>query len=117
MPSVILGNVSGGMNILSGSFWSGVVRQGNPSLTGAQLRLHPNASGNAYVGLSGGVTAMSGPIRDSGFTSGLMDGMLMTPGDSYFIPKLGMGVSGLPQIFIATDAAASGQARMFYELF
>lgn len=118
MPSLILGNTAGGQNILSGSaLWSGI---GTPHpVGGVQLKLHPNASGNAYVALSGGMNINSGGVLGiSGtYLSGLLDGMFLAPGDSYFIPKLGIGLSGAPVVFVACDAAASGQARMYFEAF
>lgn len=116
MPSIILGNQSGGQNILSGAYWSG--RLGNPTVAGVQLRLAATAAGNAYVGLSGGVTVNSGAVIGSGgMSSGLLDGFLLTPGDTYFLPRIAVGASGIPQVFVGTDAAASGQARMYVECF
>lgn len=111
MPSVLLTNQSGGQNILSG--WV----SGHPlqPVGGVQLRLSPIASGNAYVGLSGTVAITSGNM--SGTMSGGLDGMIMKPGDTYFIPKLACGLSGNLTVQVATDAAASGQGRMFFEVF
>lgn len=112
MPSLILDNRSGGQNILSGAFFSG-----HPlvPLGGIQLRLSPMASGNCYIAFSGGVTINSGGLPPN-HLSGALDGMLLAPGDSYFIPKAFCGASGSPQIYIATDPAASGQARLYYEV-
>lgn len=119
MPSVILGNASGGQNILSGSaLWSGA---GVHPVGGVQLRWHCSAGGLAYVSLSGNMTINSGGILGNSGTylSGLLDGMLMAPGDPYFIPKLGTGMSGSPSVFCACDAAVSGASlsRMFWEAY
>lgn len=114
MPSIILGNTSGGQNILSGSYYSGnLVPIGE-----VRLKLALTSSGNCYVGLSGGVTANSGTLAASGgASSGLLDGMLMFPGDSYNIPKIGYGRSGQPQLYVVCDAAASGQARLYWQIY
>lgn len=114
MPSVLIGNplASGPQILISGCFWSG--RQAVPQ-GGIQLRLSPDASGNVYVGLSGGTTMMSGGMFLSG--GGRLDGMIMAPGDPYFIPRAAFGVSGTINVYVRHDAAASGQGRMFYEIF
>jgi hypothetical protein len=117
MPSVILGNASGGQQILSGfgPLWSG--KLGNPTIGGCQLRLDITG-GRAYVALSGGVTITSGGLTSNiPNTSGIFDGLPMSSGDAMFIPKLGIGPSGLPQIFVATDAASSGVGRMYFEIY
>lgn len=115
MPSVLLGNplASGAQRLVSGWPWT----SGSYSVPtgGIQLRLHPNASGNCYVGLSGSVTAMSGGFFMSG-SLGWSDGMIMAPGDSYFVPKAFVGPSGNVNIWIRADAACSGQSRLFFEL-
>jgi len=118
MPSVLVGNISGGTQLFSGWPYSG-----RPQLPvgGVQLRWDPNASGYAYVALSGGVTINSGTFFLSGGslssgTLGIMDGFPLKPGDPYFLSKLNFPVSGLMNIWIACDAAASGQARMYYEI-
>lgn len=120
MPSTLLGNpyLSGGQLIISGNPWSGQIRP----VGGVQLLLHPNSSGNAYITMSGGVRPTSGgPTVNSGgfFLSGrgLMDGMLMSPGASYFIPRIGTGLSGFITVYANCDQAASGQARLYYEVF
>lgn len=109
MPSVILTNQSGGQNVLSGWF------SGRTALGSVVFKLHPNASGNVYIGLSGGVTIGSGNM--SGTFSGALDGYLLTPGQTHTLGKASLGPSGLPQVFVATDAAASGQGRLFFEGF
>lgn len=113
MPSTQLGNQSGGQNILSGSYLIGRLGLGNPAVGGVQLRLDITG-GRAYVGLSGGVTVQSGGFTLSG---GYLDGIPMASGDTYFIPRLGLGISGVPQVFVATDAAASGLGRMYWEIY
>lgn len=111
MPSYIIGNRSGGDPVISGMPWSGkIVPQG-----GIQLRLDKNASGNAYIGLSGGTTVNSGGFFLSG--GGLLDGMQLTPGDGYWIPHIATGPSGFINVVASCDSAASGQARLFYEVF
>lgn len=113
MASVLVGFQSGGFNLLSGSYSSG-----HPSpVGGAQLRLDKNASGAVYVALSGGLTIQSGLFPTSGAGSGYLDGMPMYAGDAYFIPKIGIGASGFPQIYVNADANCSGQARLYWELF
>lgn len=114
MPSTLLGNplASGAQIIVSGNPWSG---QNPRPQGGIQLRLSPTASGNAYVGLSGGMTVTSGGMFLSG--GGLLDGMVMAAGDSYWIPRIGTGQSGSYNVYAQVDAAASGQARLHYEIF
>ncbi len=123
MPSILLSAASGApFPIWSGNIWSG---QGWPKpVGGVQLRLHPNASGNAYIYLSGNSTSgiqmtinSGGPLLSGASGVGLNDGMIMAPGDSYFVPKLGDGASGVLSIFTNCDAAASGQSRLYWEAF
>lgn len=121
MPSLLLTAASGApFPIYSGNPWSG---QGTPHpVGGIQLLLHPNASGNAYVFLSGnpsGVTGVMTVTSGGAFPngSGLLDGMLVPPGGSYFIPKLGINPSGSFGVYATCDAGASGQARLFFEVF
>lgn len=118
MPSFILGQPpsSGAQIIYSGNPYSGHNFPGTGKFpqTGVQLRLHPNASGNVYVGLSGNMTTNSGGFFLSG--GGQNDGMIMGPGDSYFVPSLGCGQSGNLSLYFTFDVACSGQARMYYEI-
>lgn len=132
MPSLILGFISGnGTNIVSGNYWSG---QGTiHPVGGVQLLTHPSNSGIVYVALSGaiglnsggrGITINSGVSQLSGgLVSGLgvMDGMPLSPGVSYFIPKLAFPQSSsgviLPQVWCQPDAACSGQARIHFEIY
>lgn len=104
MPSIAISNISGGQRLYSGTQFSG---QPAKPVGGVQLVWSPSASGNAYVGLSGGVTVTSG---------GLMDGIPIQPGGGYFVPKLGIALSGQCNIFVLADAAASGNL-MTYEIF
>lgn len=92
---------------------TGRLGYGNPALGGVQLRCDITG-GRAYVGLSGGVTIQSGGFTLSG---GYLDGIPMASGDTYFIPRLGLGLSGVPLVYVATDAAASGNGRMYWEIF
>ena len=113
MPSIVLGIplLSGPQLVISGNPWSGQIRpQG-----GVQFRLHPNASGNAYLGLSGGMTFTSGGMSLSG--GGTLDGVLVAPGNAYFLPKIGFTISGSFPVYAWHDAAASGQARLFWEIY
>ena len=110
MPSALIGGFSGGDLILSGNYFSG--RRG--PVGGIQLRWAGYASGNAYVGLSGGVTITSGGNFGQ---SGGLDGMLMQPGDAYWVPNLGLGPSGTMNIYVAADSTTSGQGRIWYEVF
>jgi hypothetical protein len=114
MPSALLGNplASGPQLLFSGNPYSG----GHPfPQGGVQVRLHPNASGNAYVGFSGNLTLTSGGFFLSG-SLGYADGMILGPGDSYFVPKIACGISGQLSIFVLADAACSGQARIFFDV-
>ena len=125
MPSILVGFASGnlnsgalgGTNILSGNYWSG---QGalHP-YAGVQLATPSNNSGNLYIGLSGGMTVNSGGLNTSGYAnfSGGMDGMVMPPNTSYFIPRLAFGTSGTPRVIVQPDSACSGQARLFWECY
>ncbi len=113
MPSTIVGNplLSGGQLLISGVFWSGSVRP----VGGVQLVLDPSSSGNVYVGLSGSVTLTSGGMFLSG--GGVNDGVLMAPGAAYYIPKSALPYSGAVNVYVRHDAACSGQARLYYEIF
>lgn len=118
MPAQLLGFLSGGTNLLSGNYFSG--QGAYRPVGGVQLRAASTNSGNIYVALSGGVTIGSGTFQQSGsLLSGLgrMDGIPLSPGDPYFIPKTAFSVSGNPQIYAQPDSACSGQARVFWEIF
>lgn len=112
MPSTLLTAASGApFPLASGDYWSGTGAQ-HP-VGGVNLRLAKNASGNAYVGLSGGTTLNSGGFFLSGNNA---DGFVLHPGDSYFIPRLAF-VSGQMNIYAHCDPACSGQARLYWENF
>lgn len=111
MPSFLFGGRSGGDLLISGFPWSGrLVPQG-----GIQIELDSRASGSIYVSLSGGCTIRSGGFFQSG--GGMRDGMELTAGKSYWIPRIGTGLSGQISVYVAGDDACSGQARIFYEVF
>lgn len=116
MPSVQIGNQSGGQALFSGNPFSGTLRP----FGGVQLMWDPLASGlYAYVGLSGGLTVKSGVINSSFINSGGgLDGLPMAAGTTYFIPKIAcQPVSGSTPIFVACDQGASGLYRLYYEVF
>ncbi len=114
MPSTLLGNplASGAQIIVSGNVFSGRVGV----VGGVQLRLSNQASGNAYIGLSGAITRTSGGFYLSG-TLGLLDGVELGPGDSYFIPKIAFQISGTINVYAQADATCSGQSRLFWEVY
>lgn len=114
MPSVVLTAASGApFPIASGNFWSGVAAP-HP-IGGILLRASPRNSGFAYVSYSGGCTVSSGGFFLSGVNT--TDSMIMSPGDSYYVPKAALGgVSGTLGVFVQSDAAGSGIDRIFYEL-
>lgn len=114
MPSIILGQplASGPQIIVSGNPWSG--QQAQFPVGGIQFRW-VSSGGNAYIGMSGGMTITSGGMMQSG--GGLLDGMPMAPGDAYFIPRLGLKTSGAYTVYGMCDVAASGAGRLFFEIF
>ena len=116
MPSVLIGNplASGAQQIVSGNPWSGA----GPSfpLGGIQLLLSPDASGNVYIGLSGGINVTSGGMFLSG-SLGYMDALPLQPGGAYFIPKTAFRTSGEYNVYARHDAACSGQARLYWEIY
>lgn len=122
MPSVLLGYISGGTNILSGNYWSGAgswTGEGRP-VGGVQIRVDRNCSGFIYVGLSGGVTVTSGTLFTSGGANsgfGNLDGIQLGNGDAMFVPKLAFPffLSGSPGIWIQPDGNCSGQARVYWD--
>ena len=113
MPSYLIGNASGGELVISGNPWSG--QNAQFPVGGIQIELDREASGSIYVGLSGIVTVKSGGFFLSG--GGLLDGMQVKPGGSYFIPRLGTGLSGFISVRIASDPAVSGQGRAYWEVY
>ena len=111
MPSTQLFTQSGGIALISGEIMSGGYW---PGIGGIQLKLAAAAPSLIYVGLpnlSGDVTTgASGGSLSSG---GLADGMELSPGGSYFIPKSRL-ISGLQTIRLIIPASASG-GRLFWE--
>lgn len=119
MPSVILGRNSGGQLLISGNPYSGTGSYtGKFPIGGIQFFADRNNSGAVYIGLSGGLTVTSGAfIASGGPASGMLDGMQVAPGGGYFIPRIGDGASGSFSIYADCDAACSGQARVYFEVF
>lgn len=120
MPSVLLSPASGSpFPVYSGNLFSG---QGNHPVGIVQLRWAREASGNAYIYLSGGNSGglginSGGVFMSGGQLSGLSDGMVMYPGDAYSIPKSACGASGQLGIYASCDSAASGVGRLYFESF
>ena len=114
MPSFVIGKRSGGDLLISGNPWSGTVLPRG----GIQFRLDKNASGCAYIALSGGMTINSGGLFLSG-QSGMLDGMQLGPGDAYFMPVSDLDprrFSGNFRVWVDCDPSCSGQARMYYDI-
>lgn len=131
MPSVFLGYVAGSgfTPLVSGNPWSGQLEPVGQVYVKADYR----NSGYVYVSLSGawafsgqmstlvgsgGPTINSGGMPLSGL--GLMDGMILAPGDVYPVPRMAMAntgpYSGRYPICVGCDAAASGFARVYFEM-
>jgi hypothetical protein len=113
MPSYLISNRSGG-DLL----WSGAPYSGTPSpVGGIYVTLDSTASGNAYIAYSGGITVRSGGVWLSG-TAGSLDGVPVFPGGSFMIPEIAIRkVSGNVNVYVQTDPAGSGQARLYYEVY
>ncbi len=71
----------------------------------------PILSGN-FMTITSGAMALSG-----GCLSGMLDGMPMAPGDTYFIPKTAFATSGVYGVWAMCDVAASGIGRLYWEMF
>jgi hypothetical protein len=112
MPSVLLGFVSGGTLLISGNPYSGLRRSPVGCI---RLKVDLVASGPAYIGLSGGVTVLSGGFALSG--GGSMDGTPVYPGEEYTIPALAIPTSGTFNLYAGTELAASGRCRVYYEVY
>lgn len=112
MPSTQLFVQSGGIGLVSGNLYSG----GPQLVGGVQMKLAAAAPGLIYVALpnlSGTVgTFSSGGSLSSG---GLTDGMELSPGESYFVPKTRL-VSGIETIRLLAPATSSG-GRVMWEVF
>lgn len=116
MPSLVLGQplASGPQIIVSGNPWSGLA----PTPVGGIQFRWISSGGNAYIGLSGGMTINSGQMFLSGGpNSGLLDGFPLAPGDGYFIPKLAFPLSGTYNVYAMCDQVASGVGRLYFERF
>lgn len=111
MPGTIVGFTSGGQLLFSGAPFSG---RASP-VGGVQLIAHPANSGVVYVGLSGGLTVLSGNFPLSG--GGMLDGMPLSPGAAYFVPKVALLSGGPLNVYLGSDVACSGQARVHFEIF
>ena len=107
MPSQLIQNTSGGDLV-----YSGYIGQGYPH-RGVELALSPGSLGNAYFGLSGGITVNSGTATPS-----VTDGEVIQPGGVRFVPfpddKQNVR---LFNIYMSCDAACSGQARVYYNAY
>lgn len=116
MPSLLLSAASGSpFPIYSGGLpFSGQSYRFPYSYV--NLKYADNASGNAYIGYTSGgpFTVNSGGAFPNG--SGLYDLMMLAPGERYQIPKLEF-ISGCLNIFATCDAAASGQGRLYFDVF
>ncbi len=123
MPSLLMSNQSGGQPLWSGNPYSGHIIP----VGGIQLVLDNMASGNAYVALSGKMTVNSGGFSAASFSdgSGMMDGIPIFPGGTYYIPRLGCGTSGTMGVTnnsgytgprVMCDPEASGK-RLWWEVY
>ena len=123
MPSLVVNYIpnSGAVLLVSGNLFSGHFSP----LGGIQIRAWSQNSGSCYIGLSGGnpplsggfLTIMSGGmVLSGGCRSGMLDGVELAKGDSYFIPRSATGPSGFINVFCVHDATCSGQARIFFEV-
>lgn len=117
MPSSIVGDISGGALLLSGGVYSGSAQIYKAG--GLQLKLAAGAPGIVYAGLpnlSGNYpSTISGGALASGLSGYLYtDGMEMSPGGSYFIPRVRL-VSGIETVRFVMPAASSG-GRVSWEL-
>ncbi len=123
MAGILVGQpvASGAQQVIVGNPFSGSIHP----VTGVLLKLASDASGSVYVGIqqSGIVTVNSGgyflsgnPTVSGGFPMGFFDGVQLGPGQSYLIQKGALTqYSGVWPIYIRSDAACSGQARLYYE--
>lgn len=113
MPSTLIGAQSGGVQLVSGRFFSGTIWP----IGGVQLKAGISNSGPVYVALSGGVTIISGGALASG---GMLDGYELSPGNTYFVPKFAVSgllaaSSGGGTVMVTCAAAVSGFCRVFWE--
>lgn len=108
MPSTIVGDISGGVPLISGNPWSGQ----KTSPTGIYMKVGATLTSGvfAYVAYSGGITVLSGGALASG---GIRDGFQIAPGET-IARRLPPG--GPANIFANTPAATSG-LRLFWDLY
>ena len=116
MPSSVVGDISGGALLVSGNLYSGTFQ----FVGGLQIKMAIGAPGIVYCGLpnlSGNYPSIiSGGALASGLSGYyLTDGMELSPGDEYFIPRTRL-VSGMETPRFVMVAASSG-ARVFWEPF
>jgi hypothetical protein len=133
MPSLQINYVpgSGFVPLVSGVLGSGL-RQ--VPVGGCQIVADINNSGSIYISISGGnpasgiygtLVGSGGPTITSGGSilsgRGQNDGMRLSPGASYFIPKIAMQtgpMSGSYTICVGADPTCSGPyARVYWEMF
>ncbi len=127
MPSVLLGNpfASGANVVIAGNPYSGELRP-----QGGILIKWISSGGNCYYGFSGGGPPLSGVVLSitsggltlsGGCASGMLDGMCLAPGESYFIPAIAITktgpTSGQFNLFAWADPSASGIGRLFFEVY
>ena len=115
MPSTRVMVQSGGMLLTHAT--SGSLYSGSPFLQGGiQLKLQAAAPGPIYVSLpnlSGTVgTFNSGGSATSGNDVSLTDGLELSPGEGYFVPKTRL-VSGVCTPLILAAATSSGGLLMW----
>ena len=110
MPSTQLISQSGGVALIASDIFSG-----SPQLVGGvQFKLAKGAPGIVYLGLPNLSGAVTTSVSGAGLSvGGLADGMELSPGDSYFVPKTRL-VSGIVTPMVEVPAASSG-ARLFWE--
>lgn len=106
MPSVIVGAQSGGVVLISGNPFSGRLWP----IAGVLLKPSRDNTAAVYATFSGVATITSGGGLSSG---GGADGMELSPGDAYMVPKA--FCSGDVQKIRLTVAAASSGQRVFWE--
>jgi hypothetical protein len=126
MPSVVIGQpvLSGAAVVISGNPWSG-----HFTPVGSIMFRWVSSGGNVYLALSGGGPPLSGnfmTINSGGFAlsggclSGMLDGILIAPGDTYTIPKIALPTtgpsSGSINVFALNDNSSSG-GRLYFESF
>ena len=123
MPSLQMFVQSGGIALVSGEIFSGTQLDLRPERTlgpgGVQLKLAAGAPGIIYAvlpTLSGATSGLAPTFLSGGSltSGGLTDGMELSPGDAYFVPRYRM-VSGLDTLRLHAAAGSSG-GRVFWEV-